>query len=868
MPTQRDAAHPFRALLLALLLAVVGLGSGLLPNRVLLPEDPRIYPPLGTVGTAALDEAGQKSAAAASVPSRRDSILQFLPFDTAVAEAWSQGEAPLWDTRLLCGTPLLAQATSRAFYPTAALFLGFGPGHGRALAFLLHCVLGGLCAYLLARRLQASEGGAQVANASLVLSGYVWAHVQHPMIFFAGVWLLPALLCAERIVDATRSPRSKRLAAIGLALCTALSWFAGFVQAAVFVVEATGLFVAVLAFTRWRKTGHAGWRDAGLALAALVVGVLLAAPQILPTLEMAAHSARRPLDVATMREHSWTLAHLIDFVLPGQMAAPADMVVAGGVRPTWLALLLTPTSALVPLANGVFNHTEVAAGFGIWPLFFSLLALVALFSPKSAARGPRLALALLALLGILFALATPGVLDVLRILPGFDVGSPMRALMLPALLLPVLAGCGFGRLRVEVAIVALIGGFILVALGLALFAAKQESLAERLVQILAWRHGYAFEDVAASFAPGELAQNQVLLARGVLVAGLTLSLGGALGRLRKALPLVFVALTAFELVFVAWSTTPSFDAAALDATLVAPLSDIAAKDGDDIAPRIVRIEEKPGSLAEVTLWPPNLPLRSGFADVLGYAPIPSLRTEAFFSCIDARAATGGAGVPKLTTRQALSNPLLELIGANYAVVDFDQAEAMDWDLVLRDRHARFLERRSKAPRARLYRDHVAVTREEALTALRTDAGAALEKLFVEAPNDAPPATAPSSKGGAAGRNDGDRTDTLSVEAWQNGRIDLSFEVAQPAYAFVAEAWMPGWQATIAYEDGERTTSAALPANLAFCGIQLERAGRGRIELRYAPTSFKIGLALGAAALLMILIGLVAALRAPRPAVAK
>ncbi|MCA8968558.1 MAG: hypothetical protein KDC95_02195 [Planctomycetes bacterium] len=851
MDSPKAPVRPLRAALLALALAALALGSGLLPGRVLLPEDPRIYPPLGAEGTAnALDESALEQARADAVPSRRDAILQFLPFDTAVREAWVHGEIPAWETRTLCGAPLLAQATSRAFYPTAALFALTGPGAGRALAFLLHCVLGGLCAYLLARRLGANEGGGLLACASLVLSGYVHAHVQHPMIFFAGVWLLPALLLADRVLDPETTTSRRLQSTAFLALSIALSWFAGFAQASVVVVETTTIFVLALAVGRYRHERRLPWREVLLAGFGVALGVLAAAPQILPTLELAAHSSRRPADFEAMRQTSLTLAHLVDFVFPGQMAAPADIIFDGKVRPTCLALFLFPTHELEALSRGTWNHTETAIGFGLWPLIFAGLAFASLFSKRTRRRTARSTLFALAILGLLFALATPGIFDLMCRLPGFDIGGPMRLLVLPAFLFPVLAGCGFRKPPVGVAIGAVIAGFILVALGLALFAAKHDSLASRITSLLAWRHGIPKDAIAAAFAPGELALNQSMLARGALLAGLTALIGGSLGRLRRHRPLIFIAITTLELIGIAWAATPSLPSAALDATLPPELARHAAKDRTAIAPRIVRVESGTGSKSDIRFWPPNLPLRSGFADVLGYAPIPPRRIEEFYSCIQEDAPSGGAGIGKLTQPGVLLDPRLELTAANFAIVNFDfdavPRASATWDEVTNVRGGRILARKAPVPRARLYDSVRIVNHDDALEALRTQSIDARATLLFEPEIGSETST---------GLEFSPRSpnDTVEVVHWQSGRIDLAFSVAGSAMVFVAEGWMPGWYARVMFDDGTTIEHETRPANLAFSAVLIDHGGRGRIELRYRPRPLAFGLWIGAAAFLAIVV---------------
>lgn len=840
--------RPGRAALLALLFAVLGLGSALFPGRVLLPEDPRIYAPLGAAEASDFDAEALTEAKHDAVPSRRDAILQFLPFDTSVAESWRRGEAPLWETRFLCGAPMLAQATSRAFYPTAILSAIVGPGKSRVWSWLLHLALGGFFAYLLARRFGASEGGGLLANASLVLSGYAWGHVQHPMIFNAAVWLLPALFCVDLVFQKRHGERRTALLAIaGLAFCVALSWLAGFAQASVVLVYAVTCFALLLAITRTRHERRVPASALALTALGIACGLGLAAPQILPTLELASHSARLPYDLELQRSNALTLAHLLELVLPGQLAAPGDLVVGGTPRPTWLALLALPESALEPLAKSVFNHTETAFAFGIWPLLFACLAIASVFSRGASFRTARATLTALALFGLLVALAVPGIVHLVQYLPGLAIGDVKRLLVLPGLLLPILAGIGFQRPRTPLALTALIVGTVLVAAGLALFAAKQDSLASRLIAALAWRRGYSPEVVGSAFAPGELGANQILLARGALLAGLALLLGGALGRLRRGATLVFLGVTALELIPVAWSTTPAPAAAALDTRLPAAMERAAERqDGTRIAPRILRLEKGGGSLSEISLWPPNLPLRSDWADVFGYAPISPQRFEAFVSRIEPEAVSGGAGVGRLRKVASLEHPLLELFAADFLLTNFEDEDLppsvrASWQPVTQVRDARLWRRKQSAQRVRLYHDFEITTPERAVERVGASSFDPGATLVLEGDDTDPPLVGRASFG-----------DRIDVVNWQSGRIDLSYEVASPAIALIAEGWMPGWTATITRGDGVLLRKETRPAQVAFQAVSIP-GGKGRIALRYAPPVFRYGLLASAVAALVMLV---------------
>ena len=190
------SAETWRMIALALVLGVAILGPALLPSHVLLPMDPRGHEPRATLE---LEPAERLEVAREAVLHGCDKLQQFLPFDRAVADAWSHGEFPLWHPGLLCGTPLLAQGTSRAFYPSALLFQVVDPAQAYAWVWLAHLVLGGTFAFRTpadSAQLRGPHTWQACASSS---RGTSWARAP-PDDLLRGVWTLPALGAVLTIV--------------------------------------------------------------------------------------------------------------------------------------------------------------------------------------------------------------------------------------------------------------------------------------------------------------------------------------------------------------------------------------------------------------------------------------------------------------------------------------------------------------------------------------------------------------------------------------------------------------------------------------------------------------------------------------------
>jgi len=92
------------------------------------------------------------------------------------------------------------------------------------------------------------------------------------------------------------------------------------------------------------------------------------------------------------------------------------------------------------------------------------------------------------------------------------------------------------------------------------------------------------------------------------------------------------------------------------------------------------------------------------------------------------------------------------------------------------------------------------------------------------------------RGGAAGGET-----VFEVDAPE--RIVLRTRGERAAILVLADAWYPGWEARV---DGE--PAPLLRANLALRAVPVS-PGEHRVELRYRPASFRLGLTLAAGAVL-------------------
>jgi len=395
-----------------------------------------------------------------------DVLRLHYPLRAAYTEALRDGTLPLWSPHVLAGFPLLAEGQTGVFYPFN-LFLHWLFPLDLALNYtvLLSLSLAGLATYGLARRMNLSPPAAFLSALVFIGSGFMTGHTNHLNILAAAAWLPIQLIAVDWLLrtnaaapDAHPSstslqqarylfrPRAARFTF--LSLTVALQLLAGHPQIALLSILT---LLAYGLFRTWQLHHGLGgqWKDFmtltrhfGIVFAAVPVGGLLAAVQLVPTWELVQESVRAGgLSIRFLASFSW--------------------------HPALLATLIVPFALGNPYPN---FSVELAAYLGILPLLLTLSGLVMRRDRESVF------LASLAVVALLLAFGdhTP-VYPVLSRLPLLNLFRvPARFLLPFTLAMALLAGKGFDEwskipppwpIQPRIAMVtALIGGLAVIGI--------------------------------------------------------------------------------------------------------------------------------------------------------------------------------------------------------------------------------------------------------------------------------------------------------------------------------------------------------------------------------------------------------------------
>ena len=398
-----------------------------------------------------------------------DSADAQLAYLNLASRLWRHGQVPVWNPFLFNGYPMLGEPQYQVFYPPnllLSLASAFSP-RVVLLQLALHQVLGGFFTYLLAGLWLRSTRARLLAGIVYMLNGVFWARQEAVVTIDTEIWLPLVLFAVERAWRA-RTPSALALATASIALLL----LAGHPQSFYFSLLVVGMTTAywmVEANAEPRRT--AAWRPPVALAAALGLGVLLAAVQLIPTAELTRLTNRQG-------------------TLPFEVA-----IAAGALRPAHLV------TAFLPDYHGALRGPYVGGGdisqssiyFGVVPLLLVGFVL--------AARRSRRAVYLLvmAALTLLIALGPSGGVSPLlyRLVPLFGMfRSPSNYTFAFVLFAALLAGHGLERLETgEVRVSRVVAAWAALALALAVivhFAAPENPRVAANVQRDVWRLAAAF----------------------------------------------------------------------------------------------------------------------------------------------------------------------------------------------------------------------------------------------------------------------------------------------------------------------------------------------------------------------------------------
>ncbi len=258
---------------------------------------------------------------------------------------------PLWNPYLFSGTPFPGNPTTAMFYPPNWLFLIFNSDTTFGYIYALDVYLMALFTYLFAKEIIKDEFAAFVSGMIFGFSAITSVRLNpgHILILDGIVWFPLLLLCYEKLLQ-----QKKIFFAIAAGIVVGLMLLSAFFQTIAYALFATCLYILFRIIFDKKLRNNLGEIYKNIILPvflSFIIGMGIAAVQLLPTIEFTQYSLRTigiSFDFAA--SFSMHPFQIISFVLPYYFGSP-------------------------DLFWGKGNFHETAAYCGVIPLLLIIFAL-------------------------------------------------------------------------------------------------------------------------------------------------------------------------------------------------------------------------------------------------------------------------------------------------------------------------------------------------------------------------------------------------------------------------------------------------------------------------------------------------------------
>lgn len=332
-----------------------------------------------------------------------DVITQIYPWKKITIDSWKLGQIPLWNPYSFSGTPHAANYQTAVFSPINLLFFLLPFLDAWSISILLQPLLAGIFMYIFLRCLDRSKEGSLVGSIAFMFCGFLTVWMAYGTLGWAVLWLPLTLTGVLMHID-----KRAWWKPVLVAGATAWSLLSGHFQMSAYVLIATVGFIIYLSIQKKQ------WR-AGVELGiGTLSGLMLASPQILPSLEAYSKSVRSEL-----------------------------FTQAGGIAWQYLVTVFAPDFYGNPVTrNDWFGfYAEWASYIGVMPLLFAMYAIVR----RAKGIGFFVALALIS-----FLIATPSPINAFIIglkVPALSTSYAARIIVLTSFALAILSSFGADTLR-------------------------------------------------------------------------------------------------------------------------------------------------------------------------------------------------------------------------------------------------------------------------------------------------------------------------------------------------------------------------------------------------------------------------------------
>lgn len=213
-----------------------------------------------------------------------DVISQIFPWKTIAIDAWKAGQVPRWNPYSFSGNPLLAGVQAAVFNPINALYLVLPFADAWSVSILLQPLLSGIFMYLMLRTFGTTRTSGLIGAVSFSFAGFMTVWMAYGTIGYA-ILTLPLVLMGIQLFFRTGRVRFAALVTSGVAW----SLFSGHFQTSLY------LLIVSVGFLIWSFVNSRQWMRLWWSVVALISGIAIALPQVLPAVHFYQQAVRSEL---------------------------------------------------------------------------------------------------------------------------------------------------------------------------------------------------------------------------------------------------------------------------------------------------------------------------------------------------------------------------------------------------------------------------------------------------------------------------------------------------------------------------------------------------------------------------------------------
>lgn len=258
-----------------------------------------------------------------------DGINFFYPASQFLSDSLKRADLPLWNPYIFSGMPFMAAHQGALYYPPTLLLHWLLPAREAFNAdFILHFALTGYFGFLMARRITAHTPASLFIGIALSFMGFLHGAPDHASVIRASAWTpLIVMLCLD-----LGSARPTRTVAL-LAMATAMQLLSGHAQSALYTQMLALMIVAHVTLT---STPGSRTRLPIRYASSMVLGSLIALPQLIATAEAASLAWRAGAGSEFFSEYFFDLRNIVGLILPGPLGLSQLQYI--GLLPAMLAI--------------------------------------------------------------------------------------------------------------------------------------------------------------------------------------------------------------------------------------------------------------------------------------------------------------------------------------------------------------------------------------------------------------------------------------------------------------------------------------------------------------------------------------------------